>query len=791
MKFGKSALLNAFWIPLHFQDTALITIAVPAALVTIAPRNHVVVFAVVAALVSFVSMIVPPVAGALSDRFRARGVPRRFFIVLGAAIDIVALLFMARVHQLDLFAGLLLLATVGANVSLAAYQALIPDIVPKEAWGTVSGVRGVAMVLGTVVGIGVAAGTFPAATFVGIAVCVALGAATLFAIGEHRIASADAEHAHVSDWHDFTIVFAARGFLAFGLALLMTFVLYFFRDVLHVSNPSAGTGLVAAASLVGAIGSGIYLGWLSDRVPRRLVVAACGIPMTLAAAGFALVPEERWMYLFAFLFGIGFGGIMSTGWALAIDSVPKLRDVARDLGIWGIAQNLPSVFAPLFGGWLLGVYGQSLEGYRLLFFAAAASFAAGSLVVLAVGRRPLIPWWGAPLRLAAALCVNAYVRTAYRVRSWGRLPRERGPSLIVSNHQTELDLMGIIASFCLVGGSRTPVLAASAKLLHEPGFMAVRIPWLWRILRNRNFSWLFECFGLLPIENELQTRSIARWAWSVERLHGVLPLSEVFEDEAIAQTPLAGLRTNDLFSARHFRAAQELLVSVTSLRPIYRREQIELTRAGVAADLDRIEQALRRGASFYVTPEGEYSRDGRMLRFRGIWPRLEPIAKRVFLVAISYDPFAKGRFSQLYRIVELQDRSGVVEELQAARPVTVSALLGEWLVERQQPFTTEEAIAAVQRRLGELPGRLFVDPELLRDPATRVRDAFAKLQTLRILLRAQGGHWNLAQKRVHPNFPGVTDIVAFQARFMEQTLRGALGAAASAPPPVTPPLRCG
>lgn len=356
-------------------------------MVVLSPSDHVRVFAVLAALVSFVSMIVPPLAGALSDRLRQRGVPRRTFILFGAAIDVACLLMMAETHTLELFAIFLLLATLGANVSLAAYQALLPDVVPRASWGTVSGIRGAAMVVGVAVGIGVAAGTYPQSTFIGIAIAIFLGALTLFAVSEREAPNDAEEHAHVSRWFDFKVVFIARLFLAFGLSLLMTFVLYFFRDVLHVGNASNSTGLVAGASLIGAIGSGIYLGWLSDRIPRKYLVAACGVPMSLAAAGFALVPEERWIYWFAVLFGIGFGGVLSTGWALAIDSVPKLRDVARDLGIWGIAQNFPSVIAPLFGGWLLSQYGANIFGYRLLFFAAAGSFAIGSAAVLAVGKR--------------------------------------------------------------------------------------------------------------------------------------------------------------------------------------------------------------------------------------------------------------------------------------------------------------------------------------------------------------------------------------------------------------------
>ncbi|MBV8116631.1 MAG: MFS transporter, partial [Candidatus Eremiobacteraeota bacterium] len=486
---ARSALLNAFWIPLNFQDTALITIAVPAAVLQLQPQHHVRVFAALAAMVSFIAMFVPPIAGAISDRLRQRGVPRRAFILGGAALDVACLVLMAQSRTLPLFTTFLLLATVGANVSLAAYQALLPDIVPKTAWGAVSGARSIAMVLGTALGIGVAAGTPPASAFIGVACAAGLGALTILFVHETPAnGETETEKAHVKDWHDFIVVFIARMFLAFGLALLMTFVLYFFKDVLHAANPSANTGIVAGASLVGAIVSAAYLGWLSDRVSRKYLVALCGIPMVLAAAGFGAVPQERWMFGFAFLFGVGFGGVLSTGWALAIDSVPRLRDVARDLGIWGIATNLPSVIAPLVGAWILGIYGGSLTGYRVLFFSAAFSFLLASATVLDVGSRPFIPLWAIVPRILSAWVVAAYTHTTYRIRRWGKLPVPRGRTLVVSNHQNELDLMPAFANFILGGGWRTPVLSASAKVLFEPGFLAVRIPWLWRVLHNVNMG---------------------------------------------------------------------------------------------------------------------------------------------------------------------------------------------------------------------------------------------------------------------------------------------------------------
>jgi MFS family permease len=767
----QSIVINFFWVPLFFQDAALPAISVPAVLVKLAPQNHVAVLAVIIAIASFVSMIVPPVAGAISDRLRERGVPRRVPVLIGAALDVAALLLMARSHTLIVFVGCFIVATFGANICLAAYQALIPDSVPPASWGLVSGVRSAAMVAGTALGLGMAMGTYPSSTFIGLAAGIGAGVFTLFGVAERVIPDQPQEHAHVSDWNDFTIVFVARAFLAFGMSLLMTFVYLFFNDVLHVANASIGTGLVAVASLGGAIFSGVTLGVLSDRVSRKIVVALCGIPMTLAAAGFALAPQPQFMYAFAVLFGIGFGGIMSTGWALAMDSVPQLRDVARDLGIWGIAQNFPQVIAPLVGWSILRAYHASIAGYQALFFCAAASFLIASAVVLAVGKRPVVPWWGMLVRTVAAVCVTTYIGFAYRIRRWGTLPASRGPALLVANHQVELDLMHPFGWLILHGGWRAPVIVASAKLMYEPGFMAVRIPWLWRLLKNVNLGWLFEGMGMFPLENELQSRSIARWAWQAQRRHGVLPLRELFKPAALHGSGFEDCSTDDLFSAKYFKRAQETHIRLSDLNVRYRKEAFDEMKAGIERDLQRFEDAVRRGATFCVTPEGEYTLTGEMLPFRGIWDRMLPHVEQIFVAAISYDPFVDKRLSEFYRIVAAGGKDRVLEELKAARPVTTSALLGEWLAARTESFSSEEAAAAVESRLRSLPPQLFVEPRLARAPRSMVRKALNRLAELGILRRLDR-RYRLTEMRAHPKFPGVADIIAYQARFLAETLSG-------------------
>ena len=116
-----------------------------------------------------------------------------------------------------------------------------------------------------------------------------------------------------------------------------------------------------------------------------------------------------------------------------MDAIPKLRDVARDLGLWGIATLLPNVVAPLIGGWLIGIFHGTRAGYQAVFGLAGFSFALASLTVLRVGRRPISSLWATPFRAAAVLSNYLWDYTAYRVRRWGSIPRRRGPTLRVDS----------------------------------------------------------------------------------------------------------------------------------------------------------------------------------------------------------------------------------------------------------------------------------------------------------------------------------------------------------------------
>src|SRR5215469_4252698 len=121
--FAHYAILNALWVSLTIQDTALMTIAVPSAINQLAPATHVESLAFLVAVANLAAMLVPPVAGWYSDRHRREsGGTRRTWVLTGTAIDIAALVALSFTHSLWLFGALFIVAICGENLAVAAYQ---------------------------------------------------------------------------------------------------------------------------------------------------------------------------------------------------------------------------------------------------------------------------------------------------------------------------------------------------------------------------------------------------------------------------------------------------------------------------------------------------------------------------------------------------------------------------------------------------------------------------------------------------------------------------------------------
>ena len=557
---------------------------------------------------------------------------------------------------------------------------------------------------------------------------------------------------------------------AINLYLTTTILPSVVDDIGGVAFYAWNTTLFIVASITGAAVAAQVIQHIGPRGAYLLGAAVFGGGSALCA----LAPTMPVLLVARVLQGLGGGVLLSAPYVLMRSVLPEPlwpRALALLSGMWGIATLLPNVIAPLVGGWLIGIFHGTRAGYQAVFGLSGFSFALASLAVLRVGRRPISSLWALPLRFVAVLANFTWDHCAYRVRNWGRLPRRRGPTVIVANHQHDLESMSIVTTTAVQSGPwRHPIFTASSRRMYAPGFLATRLPWLRAPLRRVNAGPLFIAFGMLPLENELGAREIGPLAWSVQQRHGPLLLRDVFDERVASEFP-DGTKTSDLWRRDCF-AKSRAVVKLATLREPYRREILDETRANIESDLALMEGIVRRGATFYLTPEGKYSTDGRIGPMRGVIERLAPLAT-IYLAGVSYDPFVSRRLSMLYRVVcfgRLREdgMKSLTRTLAAVRPVVTSQLLGAWLATHDEPFTEDEACATIEARLAAVPGALFVDPELRRNPRRMVRSALPLMVGWNILQR-DGNRYRLAAIRRHPQFPFVEDIIAYQARFLEET----------------------
>ena len=359
--------------------------------------HKVVVLGWVTGIGAAVAMIANPVAGALSDRTTGRFGRRHPWTVCGALAGAAALAFLAGQHTI---AGLIIgwcLAQAGLNAMQASVTAGVPDHVPVEQRGAVSGWIGMPQTLGVVLAVALltvaVTGNAGYLLIGGLVVLCALPFALTTA--DPPLARADrppfawrafARSFWVSPRRhpDFAWAWLTRFTVNLGNAMAVLYLLYFLRDRLHYSRlfpgQTAQDGLLILISiyLVTTVLTAVTGGIVSDRTGRRkALVTVAGLVMTVPAVMLALWPSWPVAIAAAALMGLGYGVYLSVDQALVTQVLPSAAARAKDLGIINIANSGPQVLAPAIAAPLV----SQLGGYPTLYLTVAAITAAGSAFV--------------------------------------------------------------------------------------------------------------------------------------------------------------------------------------------------------------------------------------------------------------------------------------------------------------------------------------------------------------------------------------------------------------------------
>ncbi len=364
---------------------------------------------------AFVSMVVAPLFGALSDRVRTRFGRRRPWLVVGSIMNVAGLLALAYLPpgpgSLWPFIVAFMWIEFWNNFATAPYSALIPDVVAPEQRGSASGWLGLMTLLGMFVGAlaGVALGVIGiGALYWILAALILLGMLGTVLFTREPAAAAQIPSFRLGEFlrglylplvksADFRWVFLTRFLVIMGTYTIQEFLLYFFTDAVRDFNlfglitlPDAGTAVTVflAILLLSGMISTLVAGLLSDRLGRKLPVYISGALQGIVAAVFVFSSNFNVAVIMGIVFGLGYGAYQSVDWALATDVLPSMDDYAKDMGVWHVSEVFPQVIATPIAGLLLDRFqiigrasGAPNFGYTVIFSIAVLYFVLGTVFV--------------------------------------------------------------------------------------------------------------------------------------------------------------------------------------------------------------------------------------------------------------------------------------------------------------------------------------------------------------------------------------------------------------------------
>jgi len=377
LSVGTHLALAAYWFGSNLLWGALLVVLLPKQIEDMEPTRRGEYLGLAFSLAAIVALVVPLIAGGVSDRCASRWGRRRPFILWGTLTTLAGLwgmLHFARQLTFWPFLGAYCVVQLGTNVATAAYSGIIPDLVPEDQRGTASGYMAFLSQVGTLTGALLSgpmaqAGRLEVAyLLVGCGLTLAM-LATVLGVREIPLPYKPPrvtvlQHLR-SLWidprkhPDFAWVWLTRALVMTGFYAVQPFVQYYLRDVIGVATPATTASEMLALILLGATASSFVGGALSDRIGRKKVVYLANGTIAAMALLLAFCQTLEQALAVGIVFGLGYGAYISVDWALGTDVLPSRKDAGKDMAVWHISMVLPQTIAPAGAGFLLGAFGTS------------------------------------------------------------------------------------------------------------------------------------------------------------------------------------------------------------------------------------------------------------------------------------------------------------------------------------------------------------------------------------------------------------------------------------------------
>ncbi|GLY01819.1 MULTISPECIES: MFS transporter [Actinoplanes] len=362
----------------------------------IAPNDKSAALGTVLSVGAVLALIGNPFFGAMSDRTTSRFGKRRPWLIGGMLLGFAGLTIVALGDTIGVLTAGWAIAQLGVNATLATLTALLPDQIPTQQRGRVSGIMGLMTSVAILGGTAIAA--VLTSTLLMFLVPAAIGVATvvlLIVILKDRPAAAE-QHARYSFGEflrtfyinprrhpDFAWNILSRFLIWMGLASVTTYQAYLLIDRFGYTTDNVAGGILLATLITtgGLVIGSTFGGMLSDRTGKRKpFVLGAGVVLAVALLVIAFAGSFPVFLAACVLFGLGEGVYLAVDLALATDVLPNPDDAAKDMGVLNIANALPQSLVPILAAPILAI-GSGGANYGLLFGLGAVVAVAGSLLV--------------------------------------------------------------------------------------------------------------------------------------------------------------------------------------------------------------------------------------------------------------------------------------------------------------------------------------------------------------------------------------------------------------------------
>lgn len=397
MPRGFTVRIALAYLGLYTALLASALVTVPLRVAEVDPEGKERSLGLIVAFGALVALVANPLFGRLSDRTTSRFGRRRPWLIGGVLGGSAGLMLIALVPTVPAVVAGWCIAQMSFNATLSALSATIPDQVPVERRGTVSGAVGLSQLIAVPLGAASAALFRDATVRFLVPAVAAIGLVVLFAVTlpDHRIAERPSRLTPTmflgTFWTDprkhpnFGWMWLTRFILFLALFTPVSYLAFYLGDRIGIGSHALAGTLALLTLIEYGISSltSSLCGRLSDRAGRRKpFVAAAAVVMATGMVLLAGAHSLTRVVVAQAVQGVATGLYFSVDMALCTSVLPNSTDIAKDLGVINIANVLPQSIGPAFAPLLLAI--GSGHNYTVLYAFTALCALGGALAVTRV-----------------------------------------------------------------------------------------------------------------------------------------------------------------------------------------------------------------------------------------------------------------------------------------------------------------------------------------------------------------------------------------------------------------------